>query len=387
MPPTPDPRVVHVVPATFGPDGVVGGAERYALELARTMARRVPTTLVSFGDRAREESRGALRLIVLGPARYVRGQRTNPLTLSLFAALRRATIVHCHQQHVLASSLAALYGRVTGRPVFVTDLGGGGWDVSGYLSTDGWYAGHLHISEYSRHVFGHEHDRAARVILGGVDADKFSPGGEKRDAGPLAGSGKREAGSTTSGSGAAREGVLFVGRLLPHKGVDYPIEAVPPGMPLTVIGPASDARYVADLTRLAAGGQVTFRHDAGDAALVDAYRRALCVVLPSVYRTRYGQETTVPELLGQTLLEAMACEAATVATNVASLPEVVDDGVTGFLVPPNDPAALGARLTWLRDHPDDARRMGQAGRRRVLQRFTWDAVVGRCLAAYGVEAA
>lgn len=364
MSPTRRPLVVHVVPATFGPDGVVGGAERYVLELARAMSRRVPTTLVSFGDRASEDSRDALRLRVLGPARYLRGQRTNPVSLQLFAALRRATIVHCHQQHVLASSLAALYGRLTGRRVFVTDLGGGGWDVSGYVSTDRWYHGHLHISEYSRCVFGHAQQRKARVILGGVDAERFSPAAD-----------------------VPREGVLFVGRLRPHKGVGYLIEALPPGMPLTIIGPASDARYLDDLKRLAAGKPVTFRHDASDADLVDAYRRALCVVLPSVYRTRYGQETPVPELLGQTLLEAMACEAATVATDVASLPEVVDDGLTGFLVPPNDPGALGARLAWLRDHPDDARCMGRAGRRRVLRRFTWDAVVGRCLAAYGVQTA
>jgi glycosyltransferase involved in cell wall biosynthesis len=359
-----EPSIVHLVPAAFGPEGVVGGAERYALELARAMSRLAPTTLVSFGDRARTESRGALQLRVLGPAHYVRGQRANPVSLQLFGALRPATIVHCHQQHVLASSLAALYGRLTGRPVFVTDLGGGGWDVSGYVSTDDWYDGHLHISEYSRRVFGHERDRRARVILGGVDTDLFAPGAD-----------------------APKGGVLFVGRLLPHKGVDYLIHALPPDMSLTIMGPAPDARYLADLARLAAGKQVTFRHDANDAALLEAYRRALCVVLPSVYRTRYGQQTNVPELLGQTLLEAMACGAVTVATNVASLPEVVDDGVTGFLVPPNDPAPLGARLAWLRDHPEEARRMGQAGRRRVLERFTWDAVVRRCFAAYGVGGA
>ena len=51
---TTEPRVLHLVPAMFGPgDGIVGGAERYALELARNMAERVPTRLVSFGERAR----------------------------------------------------------------------------------------------------------------------------------------------------------------------------------------------------------------------------------------------------------------------------------------------------------------------------------------------
>ena len=49
-----------------------------------------------------------------------------------------------------------------------------------------------------------------------------------------------------------------------------------------------------------------FRHDCSDADLIEAYRGALCVVLPSVYRTMYGDQSPVPELLGQTLLEGMA---------------------------------------------------------------------------------
>jgi starch synthase len=107
------------------------------------------------------------------------------------------------------------------------------------------------------------------------------------------------------------------------------------------------------------------------------------VVLPSVYRDREGRETLVPELLGQTLLEAMACGTPVVCTRVASLPEVVEDGVSGIIVPPNDPPALGAAIRWLRDHPVEAGRMGTAGRARVLERFTWDRVVRQCLAIYG----
>jgi hypothetical protein len=108
------------------------------------------------------------------------------------------------------------------------------------------------------------------------------------------------------------------------------------------------------------------------------------VVLPSVYRTAAGHQSPIPELLGQTLLEGMSCEAPTIATNVASLPEVVEDGLTGFLVPPNDPDAIGAKLRWLKDNPDHTREMGAAGRIRVLQRFTWPQVVNRCLDAYGM---
>jgi glycosyltransferase involved in cell wall biosynthesis len=106
------------------------------------------------------------------------------------------------------------------------------------------------------------------------------------------------------------------------------------------------------------------------------------VVLPSVYRTMYGTESKVPELLGQTLLEGMACGAPAICTNVASMPEVVEDGVTGFVVPPNDPQTLGGKLAWLRDHPAEACAMGQASRTRVLELFTWPAVVRRCLQIY-----
>lgn len=353
-------RVTHLVPTLFGPGGVVGGAERYALGLARAMSERVPTTLVTFGERPAEETAGRLAIRVLGGAWKVRGQRSNPFSPALFAALRGADVIHCHQQHVVASSAAALFGRLTRRPVFVTDLGGGGWDVSAYVSTDAWYAGHLHISAYSRHVAGHDGRPWARVILGGVDAERFRPD-------PT----------------LAREGTaLFVGRLLPHKGVDELLRAAPADVPVEIVGPAPDPRYLADLRALAAGKNVRFRHDCDDAALVAAYRRAACVVLPSVYRGMYGDETRVPELLGQTLLEGMACGACAVATRVASLPEVVDEGVTGFLVPPNNPAALGERLGWLRDHPAEAAAMGAAGRARVLARFTWDQVVARCLDAY-----
>ena len=193
------PRVVHIVAALFGANGgVVGGAERYALELARHMADEVPTRLVTFGARERHERIGNLALRVIGNPWYVRGQRANPISMSICSELLKADVVHCHQQHILASSFAAAFCRLTRRRVFVTDHGGGGFDVSAYVSTDSWYHGHLHVSEYSRRLCGHTEKHFAHVILGCVDVEKFSPG-----------------------VSAARNGsALFVGRLLPHKGVD-----------------------------------------------------------------------------------------------------------------------------------------------------------------------
>jgi glycosyltransferase involved in cell wall biosynthesis len=176
--------------------------------------------------------------------------------------------------------------------------------------------------------------------------------------------------------------VLFVGRLLPHKGVNDLVEAVTPDLPLELIGNSADARFLADLRSLTKDKQVSFRHNCDDVTLVAAYRRALCVVLPSVYRSLYGDETRVPELLGQTLLEGMACGTPAICTDVASMPEIVEDGVTGFVIPANDAAALREKLLWLRERPQATREMGQAARKRVLARFTWPMVVQRCLQIY-----
>ena len=352
--------VLHIVPALFASDdGIMGGAERYAFELARFMANQAPTRLLSFGECGRWERKGCLSVRVIGRPWYVAGQRTNPLAAALFSEILKATVVHCHQRHVLASSLAALFCRLTRRRVFTTDLGGGGWDLSGYIDTDRWYDGHLHISDFSRHVYQHDHLNSARVIRGGVDTEKFSPADVKRQA-----------------------RVVYSGRLLPHKGVDTLIKAIPADVELEVIGHVSEPRYLADLQRLADSKRVTFHHDYDDAKLVQAYRTAACVVLPSVYKTMYGDEIAVPELLGQTLLEAMACGTPAIATNVASLSEIVVEGETGFMVTPNDPEALRERILWLLGHPAEAASMGAAGRRRVLEHFTWPLVVQRCLDAY-----
>ena len=341
-------------------EGIIGGAERYALELARHVADEADTSLVTFGKRDCEYRQGHLRIRVLGNPHYVRGQKSNPIRLGLLREVLGSDIVHCHQQHVVASSLAALLCRLTQRRVFVSDLGGGGWDISSYISTDRWYHGHLHISEYSRDVYGHTAQRWAHVVYGGVDVQKFSPDPEVK-----------------------RDGtVLYVGRLLPHKGVDDLIRAVPPETPLQIIGKPYDTNYLADLKELAAGKQVRFLHSIDDEGLIAAYRKASCVVLPSVYRTMYGCESRVPELLGQTLIEGMACGTPAICTEVASMPEVVQHGVTGFVVPPNSPEELRRRIAQLRSDDGLVQQLGGAGRSRVLEQFYWPSVARKCLRIY-----
>jgi glycosyltransferase involved in cell wall biosynthesis len=357
--------VVHLVPALFGTaDGIVGGAERYAFELAKHMAREVETRLLTFGRERRDGRFGALQVRVLGPAWHVRGQVTNPLAPGLAREILRAGVVHCHQTHVISSTTAAAICRLTGKPVFTTDLGGGGWDLSAYVSTDRWYHGHLHLSEYSRRVHGHDTEAWAHVISGGVDTDRFSP----------------------DASVPRSDTMLFVGRLLPHKGIDDLIQAATPDMDVEIIGRVHDPAYFRSLQALAAAKRVTFRQDCDDEQLVHAYRRARCVVLPSVYRPSRGAATAVPELLGQALLEAMACGAPAVGSDAASLPEIIEHERTGFVVPAGDVPALRARLQWLRSHPAEAAAIGAHARRRVLDRFNWPAVVRRCLEIYSQAA-
>lgn len=110
-----------------------------------------------------------------------------------------------------------------------------------------------------------------------------------------------------------------------------------------------------------------------------------------------GTRQDVPDLLGamdisvlpsheegfsNTILESMAAGKPVVATSVGGNPEAVEDGVTGFLVPPRDPAALAAAVLELLRNPGRAREMGRAGRDRVEREFRTDQMIERLEAVY-----
>jgi starch synthase len=94
-------------------------------------------------------------------------------------------------------------------------------------------------------------------------------------------------------------------------------------------------------------------------------------VCPSVY-----------EPLGIVNLEAMACSTAVVASRVGGIPEVVAEGATGLLVPPDDPAALADAMNALLRNPGRAEALGRAGRLRAVDEFSWDAVAAQTAALY-----
>jgi glycosyltransferase involved in cell wall biosynthesis len=355
-------KVVHVSPTAFGAGGLLGGGERYPLELARALAAEVDCELITFGkERAAWRAPGGLRVRMLRAHAYRGGHPAHPVAPALVGALRDADLVHAHQFRSTPALIAAVSARLRGQQTAVTDHGLQGSDWGGRLHA--LFDHFLLVSAYS----GRElHAPPARTvpIYGGVDPERFVPGSEPR------------------------AGVLFVGRLTPHKGVDRLLAALPPGAHLTVVGseghdPLPPERdYPAALRQLAVGRDVRFVVPAPDAALPSLYRGAQVFVLPSVHHTMYGRAIRVSELLGLTLLEAMASGTPVIASRLGGIPEIVEDGVTGFLVPPGDVAALRERLAYLLDRPRLAAEMGAAARERVLARFTWQACAARCLAAY-----
>ena len=357
-------KVLHIAPTWFGDGSVVGGAERYTRELARACSRLTPTTLISFADRPSRQRDGDLDVRLLRHLPFRHAQLSgNPLHPSLYAAIARADVVHCHQVDTFVTNAAVLAAAALGRKVFVSDLGGGHmYAPSLKLPVLPRADGLLLLSEYSRTLWERapawRRPRRLEVIYGGVDLDRFTP-----------------AAAVTPNQ------VLFVGRIMRHKGIEHAIAAIEPPVRLIVAGRPYDPPYAAMLRELAPQG-VTFREDVDDRDLATLFAESVATVVPSVYRTWGGGETLIPELLGLVALESMACGTPVIVSDVASLPELVEDGVTGFVVPPNDPAAIRRAIETLIADPPRRNAMGKQARRAVEQRFTWKAVAERCLRAY-----
>src|SRR5215211_212693 len=123
-------RVIHVAPTPFGLDGLLGGGERYPLELARALASEVDCELITFGARPyRAREPGGLRLRVLRARRHLGGHIAHPLAPGLPAALAGADVVHTHHLRSAPSRIAALVARARGSAAVTTDHGlpGGAW--------------------------------------------------------------------------------------------------------------------------------------------------------------------------------------------------------------------------------------------------------------------
>ena len=102
----------------------------------------------------------------------------------------------------------------------------------------------------------------------------------------------------------------------------------------------------------------------------DLYRRATLLAMPSFY-----------DPFPTVFREAMAYRLPCIGSTSCSIPEMVLDGVTGYVVPAGDHAALAERMIELADDPDKAQRFGEAGFKRYCERYTWSGTAERIVRA------
>lgn len=163
--------------------------------------------------------------------------------------------------------------------------------------------------------------------------------------------------------------LVFVGALLPRKGVDVLLNALK-SLPKTlewhldILGGGSQAEPLQALAAELPKDRVVFHGPQPSDKVQDAMQNADVVVVPS----REGEEGR-SEGIPVVLMEAMSLSRPVIASRLSGIPELVIDGETGLLVPPDDVAALSAALTRLAGEPELAATLAQAGRARVAEMF------------------
>lgn len=350
-------RIAHVLPvyAEGGLD-LVGGGDRYAVALATAQLACADVTLVTFGPRAAEGSDGGLRRLVL-PA--LRGRNPdNPIPVSPLLRLAGFDLVHAYQFRSAVSSVLAVACRLTRTPLVITDLGGGGRSPMNPARLHRLVPGFTTLSEFSRSLLPPPVRPRTRVVRGGLSLDRFRFSDAPR-----------------------RPHVVQVSRIMPHKGMNYLIDAAGDDIEVTIAGRVIDEDYYAHLRRQAEGRRVRFLIHPSDAEVAELYQEAAVTVGASVYTDVFGGRWPSSELLGLTMLESMAVGTPVVCTDVGGMPEYVLDGVTGYVVAPNDPAAIRERLLRILGDRDLASRLGRAGHEHV-QQYSWANLASHTMEAY-----
>lgn len=169
--------------------------------------------------------------------------------------------------------------------------------------------------------------------------------------------------------GISQPYVLFVGRISRQKGIMHLLEAaqrIRAGVKIVLCAGSPDTREVEDELAARVGQMdnvIWIDRMLPREHVIQLYSHAAVFACPSVY-----------EPFGIINLEAMACEIPVVASRVGGIPEVVVDGETGFLVPPADPIALAEAINRVLGSDDLSGRLGKAGRARVEEHFSWQAI-------------
>jgi glycosyltransferase involved in cell wall biosynthesis len=177
--------------------------------------------------------------------------------------------------------------------------------------------------------------------------------------------------------------LLFVGRLVERKGVEVLVRALPRlleerDVRLTVVGEGErEASLRATARGVGMEDRIEFTGFVSREELSRRYASCDIFVLPAVVDRKGDTEG-----LGVVLLEALRHERPVVASRAGGIPDIVEDGRTGWLVPPGDPAALARRILDVAGRPDDARRVARRGREVVEARFGWERILEGLDATY-----
>jgi starch synthase len=363
------------------PPEVYGGAGVHVTYLARELSGLVDLTVHCQGaDRA-----GA---VAHRPWELLEGAnqalQTISTDLSMTAALGSADLVHSHTWYAnLAGHLAAL---LYGVPHIVTTHSleplrpwkaeqlGGGYALSSWCEKVAVEsaAAVVAVSEGMRAdvlaAYPAVPPERVQVIRNGIDTIEYAadPGTDVL---------------RRYGVEPARPAVVFVGRITRQKGLPVLLRAagaLDPGAQLVICAGQPDTpELAAEVTALVEhlqetrSGVIWLSGMLAKREVIQLLSHATAFACPSLY-----------EPLGIVNLEAMACGTAVVASRVGGIPEVVDDGETGLLVPPDDPAALADGLNTLLRDPDRATWMGQRGRKRAIAEFGWAAIAAQTAALY-----
>ncbi len=372
-----------------------GGVERHVAEIAPRLGARGFAVDVYTSDLLREypwerlppsvprEETTSFGHVHRLPVVSLPGPFHYPFFRGLGAALARdrPDLVHVHTFGTHHVAVARRYGRRTRTPFVLTAHFHPIWSIEG-----GWIR-HRIRGFYDRRLADPIVRDAARVIVQTHEEERLlrllglrlppvaiiPPGYSPLPPPPAAGAFR---------AAARIDGpyLLFVGRLASNKGLLPLLEAFAPlarddpAATLLLVGADGGMRAAVEARRRALGLHNRVRilgHLADDALLADAYRGARLVVLPSDY-----------EAFGLVLLEALAQGTPVVASRVGGIPEFVEDGRAGLLVPPGDVPALAAALRRLWDDPALARRLGAFGRDEVVPRYSWEQVVDRLVDVY-----
>jgi starch synthase len=379
------------------PPEVYGGAGVHVAELVRALRPDVDVVVRAFGA-ARDEP----GVYSYGVPAELSGANPALATLGVDLAIAQdvagANLVHSHTWYAnaaghLASMLHGIPHVVTAhsleplRPWKAEQLGGG-YRVSSWIESTA-FAGAATVIAVSHGMrrdilrsYPFLDESKVTVVHNGIDLTKWKPISDLDTVRAL-------------GIDPDRPSVVFVGRITRQKGLPYLLRAaalLPSEVQLVLCAGAPDTP---DILAEVEAGVAALREERSGVVWIDrilsqpelsaVLTQATTFVCPSVY-----------EPLGIVNLEAMACGAPVVGTATGGIPEVVDDGVTGRLVPieqlqdgtgtPIDPekfvADLAAILTEVVSDPVAARAMGEAGRRRAETEFGWERIALRTREIY-----